>query len=204
MNRASWPRVMLAACFAVGCRGPGGARDESPPRSAEARRESGGAAAIAQPPSSATAPETVPSVIRGFCQHAPQDGERPLQGFEPVERSFVASAAESGIELPLRCVVRSREQWDALRALSTQAAYPDSTADFGREMLLVATMGFRPTTGYFIAFGPVLTRSDTLIAVVVGTSAQPGIQEDLVTTPIAVVRVAARPGPVLWVERERR
>lgn len=187
MNRVAWLRVCLAA-WLVGCAGPAGTRDGSPPPPAET--------------SIATA--AVPAALQGFCQRASRDGERPLAGYEPVERSGVATASESGIEAPLRCAIRTSAQWEAFRAASRQMVLPDSAADFGREMLLVATQGMRSTTGYAIAFGPVLARLDTVAAVVVATSSETGVQGDVITTPIAVVRVAARPGPVLWMERERR
>jgi len=205
MIRSGWLGACLTACLAAGCGGVDARRDASPATAAPSR-EPPAAPAGAEPRSVDGTPDTVPVAVQGFCRHAGGDGERPLQGFEPVERSLVALEDESGIEVALRCVVRTREQWDAFRALSTQMDFPDSAADFrrGREMLLVATMGFRGNTGFSIGFGPVLARVDTVIATVVGTSPETGIQQDLVTTPVAVVSVPARPGPVLWVERADR
>jgi hypothetical protein len=144
----------------------------------------------------------VPIAVQGFCQGARGGAQPAPEGFAPVDRSFVAAEGESGIGVALRCVVRTREQWDAFRALARPGAFPDSAADFRREMLLAATLGARGNTGFTIAFGPVRARLDTVAAVVVSTSPDAGVQEDLLTTPAAVVRVAARPGPVSWVERE--
>ena len=203
MIRSGWLGACLTACLAAGCGGVDARRDASP-ASAAPPRQPHAAPAGAEPRSANATPDPVPAAVHGFCWHAGGNDERPLQGFAPVEQSLVALEQESGIEVALRCVVRTREQWDAFRSLSTRAAFPDSAADFRREMLLVATMGFRGNTGFSIGFGPVLARVDTVIATVVGTSPETGIQQDLVTTPVAVVSVPARPGPVLWVERADR
>jgi hypothetical protein len=127
-----------------------------------------------------------------------------MDGGRRVSTASVATLSESGVETPLRCVIRSREQWERFRSLSTPGALPDIVADFSREVLLVAAMGNRGNTGFEIAIGPVMSRGDTVVATVVSTSPAPGIEQDIILTPLQLGRIPAPGGSVVWVERDRQ
>ncbi|HET7229008.1 MAG TPA: hypothetical protein VFJ16_03365 [Longimicrobium sp.] len=101
-------------------------------------------------------------------------------------------------------MIRTRREWAAFRAFARQAALPEPAADFGREVVLAAAMGFRPSTGYEIAIGPVMARGDTVAATVASTSPGAGLEGDLVLTPLQVVRMPRSAGPVVWIERGLR
>jgi hypothetical protein len=81
--------------------------------------------------------------------------------------------------------------------LGPPAATP--MVDFGRDMVVVASLGGQPTTGWEIRIDSVYRVRDT-IRVVIGTGAAPCIAGQMVTYPWDAVRVPRDEGPVRFVE----
>jgi hypothetical protein len=99
---------------------------------------------------------------------------------------------ESYVKAPLRCIVGSEREWDAVRPLTS--IHPDSSftapaPDFDREMLVVAAMGARPTPNYDIAVDGTWLRGDTLVVELRNTEPVGEIQENFGTSPVVVVKV---------------
>src|SRR4051812_5321111 len=155
--------LALAAAVLAGC----GAQDDD------------GGAPEAEPPAPARivrfAPtayaDSVPVALAAFCQQAlPSPAGPPVQvdtlAFGPAPRTMMRIERESHLDLPLRCVVRTRREWDVVRPLTSIYADgelpPAPSVDFGREMLVVAAMGFRPTYSYDIWADGSWMRGDTL------------------------------------------
>ncbi|HEU4561382.1 MAG TPA: hypothetical protein VFS20_26245 [Longimicrobium sp.] len=51
--------------------------------------------------------------------------------------------------------------------------------------------------------GPVTSRGDTVVVTVVSISPLPGVQQDIIISPLQLSRIPAPRGPVLWIERAR-
>ncbi|HEX9936248.1 MAG TPA: hypothetical protein VGB15_03975 [Longimicrobium sp.] len=194
---SAWWRVALVAILAAACGSPAADRD-APSLAGEPWTIRSG-----DPSAPAPVIGAVPAAVREFC-HAPHPTPPGPEGGRRVAAVPVATLSESGVETPLRCVVRSREQWQSFRALATPGALPDGAAGFPREALLVAAMGVRGNTGYEIALGPVTSRGDTVVVTVVSTSSGPSIQHDVVLTPLSLARIPASAGPVLWIEKAQQ
>ncbi|HEU4561381.1 MAG TPA: hypothetical protein VFS20_26240 [Longimicrobium sp.] len=137
---SAWSRAVIVLAAAAACEGSAGNR-EAPSVAAEPRLA--GAHDAAAAPGVA---DSVPTAVHGFC-HTPRLIASGLQGGRRVAVSPVATLVESGVEMPLRCVIRSRERWQGFRSLATPGALSDSAADFPREALLVAAMASAATRG---------------------------------------------------------
>lgn len=111
----------------------------------------------------------------------------------------------SGIPDRRRLVVRSESEWTALWREATANLSPAPAVpqfDFASEMLLVATMGARPSGGYAIAVDSVYARGGTLHAVVRETSPDRAcLVTAAITTPVVAVRVARSGAPVEFTNR---
>lgn len=112
----------------------------------------------------------------------------------------------SGLREPRNLVVRDAPAWAAMwrRITAAHGAPPPPPAiDFGREMLLIAAMGTQPSGGYRIRIERVLDQGGRLEAHVVRISPGPRCGAiAALTHPIDIVRVAASPRPVSWLERD--
>lgn len=106
----------------------------------------------------------------------------------------------SAVCAPSFRVIRTSEEWASAWAELAASHDPipaPPTVDFAAEMLLVATMGERPTGGFLVALERAAVVDGTLHAYVVETS--PGatcVTTQGLTCPADVVRVARRDGPV--------
>lgn len=123
---------------------------------------------------------------------------------EPIEA--VAGSSYTGIEDRRRLVIRERAEWEAFwRELAANQipTPPAPEIDFGRSMVVAATMGTRPTGGYSIAIDEVAWSGGTIRVTVVETS--PGedcVLTQALTAPVAAVEVERREGEAVFVERE--
>jgi hypothetical protein len=104
-----------------------------------------------------------------------------------------------------RTVIRDRTTWVALWARlvsDLQPAPPVPDIDFSREMIVVASMGLRPTGGFSIRIEGVYEAEGQLYVTVRETSPGPTcVTIQVLTAPVDVHRVAVHPGPVNFVER---
>ncbi|MFL5542199.1 MAG: protease complex subunit PrcB family protein [Longimicrobiaceae bacterium] len=106
---------------------------------------------------------------------------------------------------PVRCAVRRPEEWAALWSDITRnyvSPQPLPQVDFGTDMLLVAGMGIRTSTGYSIEIASVHATPGGLAATVVhhlpGNGCVAGMAE---TEPVHVVSVPRQDGPVRFIEK---
>lgn len=127
---------------------------------------------------------------------------------EPVQlaRFSGVSSHWSGLQQRERLVVESRDEWErvwhALHANgSPMPALPE--VDFGRDAVVVAAMGSRPTGGYGISVaGATRQAGHTLLQVVeTSPSARCGTTQ-AVTSPVDVVRLSRSALPLRFAEQQ--
>jgi hypothetical protein len=101
----------------------------------------------------------------------------------------------------LRSVVRDSATFAAAWSRLALGESPAPAIDFGREVVLIATMGTQRTGGYAIGIDTVRVQGDTLVAVVrLGHPGAGCMLMQMLTDPIAVVRVAGANHPVRFVD----
>lgn len=145
----------------------------------------------------------LPAALACTAPPAAPDASHPavheLVATSPVPDPVIV-ALNSGIPDRRRLVIRSAAEWEALwgEATANQRPAPATPQfDFGAEMLLVATMGERPSGGYAIAIDSVYTLAGTLHAVVRETSPDSAcFVAGVITSPVVVVRVPRSSAPV--------
>lgn len=127
-----------------------------------------------------------------------------LVGASQVSDSVIV-ALNSGIPDRRRLVIRSEAEWHALWREATASVSPAPDVprfDFATEMLLVATMGARPTGGYAIMIDSVYAQRGVLHAVVRETVPDRACLVTLaMTTPVVAVRVPRSAAPVEFSNR---
>ncbi len=110
----------------------------------------------------------------------------------------------SGVIDARRLVVRDRESWLALwdEIVGARTPRPDPpVVDFGNEMVIFAAMGQRGSGGHSIAIEDVRPDDGGLTVVVRETAPGSGcFVTQALTAPVSAVRVAARGGPVRFIE----
>jgi hypothetical protein len=132
------------------------------------------------------------------------DAAVPLRRFGADARVYYR--AGSGLEERAEEVVRDSAAWHALWSRIVDRYSPKPAApevDFGREMVLVAAMGQRPTGGYEITIESVTETGAELVAVV--THQQPGprcFNTQAFTAPADLVAIPRSEKPVRWTVRE--
>ncbi len=126
----------------------------------------------------------------------------------PLRRLDEAAAFRynAGLDQPAREVVRDAAAWSALWPRIAGPAGPPHAApavDFGREMVLVAAMGQRPTGGYSIEIASVTAAGGELVANVVEQRPGPrcGTTQAL-TAPVDVVAIPRSTRSVRWEVRQ--
>lgn len=161
-----------------------------------------------------TAGVEVPPSLAGLCSPGPRlpfppEDARPARSPRDRRREMpihlVHGSYYSGIEQPLRCVIRTAGEWRAFWAATTSNEFGTSTplpeVDFRQDMLLAATMGSQGTTGHGITIHYVLAGEDSLTAVVRRASGLDGCEPgEMVTTPVHVIRVPRTERPVRFLE----
>lgn len=76
--------------------------------------------------------------------------------------------------------------------------------DFSREMIIVAALGARPSSGYDISIDRAAVANAAVVVEV--TSTTPGadcVLLAVITTPVVMARVPASYGPIRFIEQER-
>jgi hypothetical protein len=122
---------------------------------------------------------------------------------------LIYASEQSGIESPLREVVRAPDEWAAVWSGIMGARSPvppPPEVDFDRYMLVAAGLGTRPSGGYAVRITGIAVGSDALTVTV--SEVAPGvgcIATMALTAPIVVVRFERLDGEVAFVEtREER
>ena len=114
-------------------------------------------------------------------------------------------ASNSGLDDPLRVVIRNREAWGEMwkqihpRGPSPVSELPE--IDFSQEMVIVAALGSRPTGGYAIFIDGVNEREGRLEIKVSSQSAGKNCMVTLsLTQPVDIVRIPKSEQPVKFME----
>ena len=122
--------------------------------------------------------------------------------FEPIEE---ASSPFSLIPDRRRLVIREAAEWQSFWSdLYSNVAPPPElpVVDFGRQMVIAATMGQRPTGGYAIDIEDVFEEGRTLFPVVLETSPGPlCVNTQVMTAPAVAVLVDRTDSSVSFVEQ---
>jgi len=123
----------------------------------------------------------------------------------PVSMQRLFSDQDSGIEQSRRAVIRSAAQWQSTWDELTRArtlAVPQRPLDFGRSMVILATMGTQRTGGHSIAIEGVYRGGGRLWVVV--REVKPGLgcmTTQALTAPADAISVPLSDEPVSFVER---
>jgi len=206
-------RVALAIALVAGCGAPdGGGRtdtDAPPSVAAEpARAESPPSPARATRFTPDRASRAVPAELAAFCQVAQRQlGEAATQvdtlAMPRSPRSLVGLSNESSAREALRCIVRTPEEWDLARTrvLQRTLSIDRRQVDFGREMLVVASIGGSWPMFSQLWIDGSWSRGDTLVVAVRQlTESVNGIGSGD-GSPSVVVSVPRVAGPVYFIER---
>lgn len=134
-------------------------------------------------------------------------GEPPAETTPVTPRPIPIEASYTGIEEPLRTLVRGQREWEDLwsRLAANRIPRPaPPPVDFSEEVVVVAAMGTRPSGGYAIRIDSLRYAKDTLWVDV--TSLIPGpscLTTQALTAPVAAVAVERRPNVTArFVDRE--
>jgi hypothetical protein len=203
--RSSWMSVVLMAAL-CGC---GGRGDSAPPVRAEQDAPEAEAPARVVRFAPGTGSDSIPAELAAFCHQDPPTAPDPAVrldtlSFARAPRALMRYDIESHLSLPLRCIVRTRRQWDLIRPLTAIRAdrhFPmEPSVDFGKDMLVVAAQGYRPTFSYGIRFEGSWMRGDTLLVAVRGLEPSGGTGLDHGGAPTVVIKVP-RARAVFFLER---
>lgn len=148
-----------------------------------------------------------------LCATVSCNGQQPPAGTPPTEttaaatRSIPIDGSYTGIDQPLRTLVRTRQEWDDLwsRLAANRIPRPaPPPVNFSEEVVVVAAMGTRPTGGHAIRIDSIRYARDTLWVDV--TSVVPGptcVTTQALTAPVAAIAVERRPNVTArFVDRE--
>jgi hypothetical protein len=128
---------------------------------------------------------------------APPSSEPPAGSVEVTASPVAIDGSYSGLEAPLRSLVRSESEWRDLWARLAADRIPRPEApeiDFSERVVVVAAMGTRPTGGHAIRIDRVSYAGDTLWVEVTSVAPGPGcVTTQALTAPVAAVSVERRP-----------
>lgn len=143
------------------------------------------------------------------CGGRPSDRETPPQT-GPQDATTLAiqgitMQAVSGLTTRRRMVIREPSDWAELwdEAMANRTPAPEVPAvDFDRFMVIVASMGSRPTGGYAISIEGATRQRDRMVVTVLEVEPGPGcVTTQAFTSPWTAVRIPASEGPVAFVDR---
>jgi hypothetical protein len=118
----------------------------------------------------------------------------------------ILSAQDTGLNQPLRLVIRDLEQWqsiwsEAMRGRGTPTAPP--AVDFNRYMVILAAMGTQRTGGHEISIEEVHREGKHIVVTVRQVSPGPGcMTTQVLTSPVDIVQVPKSDEAVTFVERQ--
>ena len=122
-----------------------------------------------------------------------------LTRFRPEPTSFLAN---SGYDQPLTLAIHDRDTWartwnDIHSRLSPAPALPE--IDFTKEMVLVAAIGSRPSSGFQVVFtGATETGDVVTIDVESRTPGPTCVMLPVVTAPVDLARIPRRNGAIVF------
>lgn len=123
--------------------------------------------------------------------------------FEPIEQ---LTSPIGGPPEPARRVIRDQATWVQFWSQISRLLVPPPdppTVEFGRNMILVAAMGRRPTAGYRISIEGVYESDGALFVDVLEVTPGVGcLLAQMLTAPVTGVLVTVREWPVQFVERK--
>lgn len=136
-------------------------------------------------------------LVGGLACSAPAPpADRPTNAIPVTAEPIPIDGTYSGLDEPLREVVRSEAEWRDLWARLATGRIPrpePPPVDFSQRVVVVAAMGARPTGGHAIRIDRVSYASDTLWVEL--TSVSPGagcITTQALSAPVAAVAVERR------------
>ena len=115
-----------------------------------------------------------------------------------------AYSTYSGLNDPVRTVVRDSAEWDALWQAITRPFYPAPPlpqVDFDRDMVVVAALGAKPSSGYDIVIEA--ARQDTSSIEIALRTSSPAAGcpvSAAITQPVDLATIPASPRPVRFRE----
>lgn len=198
------PAWVLSVLAVLGC---AGAEDRAP--SADARPDT---AVYAQVD---TAGVQMPPELLEFCRPGtaslrpagapPAGAEDPGQ---PVSATDLYRQKNSGLDQPVRCVVRRQEDWAALwaairrRHRETPPA-PPPAVDFRISTVLVAGMGSHSSTGYGIGIVDVRRTERGIVATVLRNTPGVCVAGPAFTEPVHALSIPRDDTPIQFIEKIR-
>ncbi|MBW3571891.1 MAG: protease complex subunit PrcB family protein [Gemmatimonadetes bacterium] len=125
---------------------------------------------------------------------------------EPLSATDLYRQKSSGLDQPVRCVVRRPEDWAALWAAIRRRSRespptPPPAVDFHTRMVLVAGMGPRPSTGYGIGITEVRRTESGIVATVLRYTPGLCVLGMAVTEPVHAVSIPRADAPVQFIEK---
>jgi hypothetical protein len=131
------------------------------------------------------------------------EGESAIE----VRYDSVYASAQSGVDSPLREVVRTADEWAAVWGRITadrDPAPPAPEVDFERSMLVAVGLGTRPSGGYAARVAGIEVDSGTLTVTVLELAPGTGcIATMALTAPVVVVRLDRVEAEVEFMETRR-
>lgn len=144
------------------------------------------------------------SLLRATQETSLQEKSIPIVPLDPKHsaprRSFIYI---SGIEVPLREVIRDRDAWREIWK-RIHGPYHELPAlpeiDFSLEMIVVVALGVRPSSGYDIFVDRAYERDDQLEIIVRRVTPKHCGVLTVMTAPVDVVRIKKTTHPVVFKE----
>lgn len=180
-----------------------------------------------RPPASDTRPDTVvhaqidttgvqvPPELAEFCRPGTaslrQAGAPPPGAGDPgvpLSATDLYRQKNSGLNQPVRCVVRRPEDWAALwaavrRRHRESPPVPPPAVDFQTRMVLVAGMGARSSTGWGIGITEVRRTESGLVATVLRYTPGRCVVGAGVTEPVHALGIPREDLPIRFIEKFR-
>lgn len=130
---------------------------------------------------------------------AQHDGPREVLPVTRLRRGPTAYSTYSGLDDSLRAVVRDSAEWSALWRTIARPFYPPPplpVVDFDRDMIVVAALGARPSSGYDIVIEGARQDTSSIEIVLRTSSPAPGCPVSAAMTQpvdLATIPISARP-----------
>lgn len=140
------------------------------------------------------------------CSEGTQDSAEPSESQEPMTLQRILTEQETGLNHPLRLVIRDPEQWksiwsEVMRDRSTVTPLP--AVDFTRYMVILAAMGIQSTGGHEISIEEVRRDGKHLVVTVRQVSPGPEcMTTQVLTSPVDIVQVPKSDEAVTFVEQK--
>ncbi len=140
------------------------------------------------------------------CSAQAQSSSELLESCVPVPMQRVLTEQYTGLDQPLRLVIRNPEQWQSIWSEVMRDRYPITTppaVDFGQSMVILAAMGIHNTGGHAISIEGVHRSGGRLFVTVRQVSPGPGcMTTQALTSPVDAVQVPKGDEAVTFIERQ--